>query len=96
MRFGGGGGSGTPTGRSLSRLVLVQLAPMDDRDSVLVRPRAVFWRCSRSRQGGFVLEDPTVRVATGRSALGDLVLPLELSSVVLARWDTQRRCMILS
>ena len=43
-----------------------------------------------------MLEDPTVRVATGRSALGDLVLPLELSSVVLARWDTQRRCMILS
>ena len=36
MRFGGGGGSGTPTGRSLSRLVLVQLDPADDRDSVLV------------------------------------------------------------
>ena len=36
MRVGGGGGSGTPTGRSLSRLVLVQLAPVDDRVSVLV------------------------------------------------------------
>ena len=33
---GGGGGSGTPTGRSLSRPVLVQLAPVDDRVSVLV------------------------------------------------------------
>ena len=36
MRLGGGSGSRTPTGRSLSRLVLVQLAPMGDRDSVLV------------------------------------------------------------
>ena len=81
MRVGRGGGSGTPTGRSLSRLVLVQLAPADDRDSVLVlvlrstgvaRPRAVYWRCSRSRQGGVLLDVPTVRAATGRSALGDL------------------------